>query len=426
MSVSEQEIVTRLESIEAKIGTPKSKDVWDKLAIVSAFLSSFVLALVIFGVGLWFEHRTKLRDDARVERESASEQSKVDRELIARELDVVAKFLPYLGEQTSENDHRQAIELISNLATVEVAAAVAKAVGSRGAEAALNTIARQSDLTSSGRDAVSDALRSLAERNPIVDSVDPSMGLRESSVFQSLSDAQRQKLFAVIRATGKIKIKEHPTLPYAGTGFLISPTLVLTTDYTAETFAPDLPKDGRSVAPKYPVGIDFGGTLNAPDEDALTVASVISVSLGGTSNGKVALLEVSGSALSEILPVSIGSITDEDSDADVAVVGFPSFDPRMPAEVSMAAFGTDYGIKRVLFGKIIGEIAAPGFTDDDGFAHDAVTSGGVGGAPVVRLRDGAVVGVHYSGYWREWAKEGGAVKLDSNEFGKQNTAKSGN
>src|SRR5687768_17244003 len=70
-------------------------------------------------------------------------------------------------------------------------------------------------------------------------------------------DAARATILPRIPAIGRIEIPEHPSLPYAGTGFLVGDGLLMTNRHVAELLVRGLGRKGLVFRPGYTGEINF-------------------------------------------------------------------------------------------------------------------------------------------------------------------------
>lgn len=110
-------------------GGGRRKDFWDKIASVSAFLSSVVIA----ALGAYFTHTYQMQQDER----SAALR---DQELRILRVQTLEQFIPYL--KGAEEEKRAAIIAISALGDVELATKFASLSPSPGTLAALSDLSR--------------------------------------------------------------------------------------------------------------------------------------------------------------------------------------------------------------------------------------------------------------------------------------------
>ena len=216
----------------------------------------------------------------------------------------------------------------------------------------------------------------------------------------------------VLPSVGLLSIEGHPTIKEVGTAFVVAPGRIVTANFAAGVFA-DLDSDGK---PHFRVDGD-GNPMKVFinfkwDHCSLGSPQMVSeiLFLGDTSgNGSgIAVLKFEGESPSSLV-LDTGSAA---TGRDVYVVGYPFHDFRSPLNVTSFLFRGVYGQKSLAPGKIIA-LDAPGKIlaldandrpDDPGrfVYHDCTTSGGCGGAPVIDMESGHVVGVHHSGIFLQW------------------------
>ncbi len=156
--------------------------------------------------------------------------------------------------------------------------------------------------------------------------------------------------------------------PFLGTAFAVGPNLAVTT--------------------AVPEG--SGALFLAFDEgERVPVAGRIPVTFGGA---ECLLLELT--LPDGIEPLTISALTpDELTDRGVVVIGYPASDPRNDPAVVQRIFGGILGSKRLMPGRVTGQHV------DGALHHDASTLVGSGGAPLIDIATGEVVGIHYAGIY---------------------------
>jgi hypothetical protein len=90
------------------------------------------------------------------------------------------------------------------------------------------------------------------------------------------------------------------------------------------------------------------------------------------------------------------------------LIGFPMRDARMPPEFQNRLLGGRFGERRIMPGRVLAFGPGMGDAGLEGiasiamseFTTDISTSAGTSGAPLVDLKSGKVIGVHYAGIWR--------------------------
>ncbi|MER8645033.1 MULTISPECIES: DNA/RNA non-specific endonuclease [unclassified Mesorhizobium] len=235
----------------------------------------------------------------------------------------------------------------------------------------------------------------LPAKRPAIDIVGGDFSTRHPDWLHLNKPELRDRLKAKFPGIGRIELPNHPTLPYGGTGFVVGPRLLMTNRHVAETFAEGLGTSGLNFIQGLEAGIDFLKERGLPATAYLQVLRVAMIH----PHWDMALLEVEGlPAIRQHLRLSTldpGAMTGK----EVAVIGYPTFDIRNPADIQNDVFAGVYGIKRLQPGKIR-EIAAVDTYYNrvvDAALHDSSTLGGNSGSCVLDLETGDVLGLHFGG-----------------------------
>jgi hypothetical protein len=96
-------------------------------------------------------------------------------------------------------------------------------------------------------------------------------------------------------------------------------------------------------------------------------------------------------------------------EAKIAVVGYCSMDRKVPETFRAALWLEGTQLKRVMPGECLA--VDPTGERYVAMRHDATTTAGVAGSPLIDLSTGLVVGVHTSGSWAEDQKSNGAIPI---------------
>jgi V8-like Glu-specific endopeptidase len=224
----------------------------------------------------------------------------------------------------------------------------------------------------------------------------PEDHLAAQRLFQS-DDRKRQNVERVLPAVGLI-IENKPETSDGGTlgaGFLIGPGIMLTSGHFSMT------KPGGDA---LGAGVEFSRTVCDDSRSArieakrARVDSVIYKNDRETNTlRKFSLLKVvapRGEVLPAPIPLQVEMPRDSLAETDIFVVGHPQRDLRIPPEVFYKVFPPPYGVKRLAFGKVMN-------ANRNEVWHDSSTAGGDGGAPVVCLSTGRVLGMHVEGTYLE-------------------------
>ncbi len=135
---------------ELKAQGARKKDLWDRLPMISTFISTVVLGVA----GLWFTHSYNQRQAAIVEMQARQDQENKKQQARILEMQAVEKFVPYL---TTDDERKKEVALlvITTLASPEFATQFAKLNPSQGTQAAADRIMAGAAQTSQTTQSVS-------------------------------------------------------------------------------------------------------------------------------------------------------------------------------------------------------------------------------------------------------------------------------
>ncbi len=215
----------------------------------------------------------------------------------------------------------------------------------------------------------------------------------ESAVWRNRLKRSRKLLVGVIRAVGRIELKGHPNFDWIGTGWLVAPDIVATNRHVAREFARAgntefVFRAGGDGSPMQ-ASIDFLEEFNRAEDRAFSVVKVLHIE--DDDGPDIAFLQIKGKNLASPIPLAGASAQ---PDQQVAVIGYPARDSRIPDQPLMEKiFGNVYDKKRL----------APGQAGMDGrlVLHDCTTLGGCSGSPVIDLATGSALGIHFAGRFLE-------------------------
>lgn len=217
----------------------------------------------------------------------------------------------------------------------------------------------------------------------------------QSAVWRALLDPNRSKIENAIRAVGRVELTGDPTLPYAGTGWMIADGIAITNRHVASIFASKqgaaFPFRNSPMGGKFTARIDFREEFNLPGSQEIQVEKVLYISPDGDAFPDVAILKLKGSRLPNPIELSDAKIQIKQP---VVVIGYPANDPRNPAAAVADIFGNVFQVKRLSPGEISGN--PKGFLIN----HDCSTLGGNSGAVVLDIESGKAVGLHFGGRFR--------------------------
>jgi endonuclease I len=206
----------------------------------------------------------------------------------------------------------------------------------------------------------------------------------------------RRTIEAAISSIGRVEIPNHPSLPYAGTGFVVGDELLMTNRHVAELFVLGLGmRDLRFRSGIDKVGVDFRRESGSTASEFFTVTQVLMVH----PFWDMALLRTEG--LDQHAPLVLDATPAEEVNGrEVAVVGYPAFDPRNDADLQNRIFGGRFQVKRMQPGTLTGARNTRSFGHTvPALTHNSSTLGGNSGSAIVDVENGRVLGLHFGGVY---------------------------
>ncbi len=239
----------------------------------------------------------------------------------------------------------------------------------------------------------------LPYHRPVVDVVGDYLKTSQlTSTWAKLgTEALRPWITQRVRSVGRINVPSLPSLPYAGTGFIVGDGLLMTNRHVASIFALGLGNRQLQFQAGQRAAIDFYHENGQATSDSLTVEKVVMIHPWWD----MALLKVSGlPANREPLELSV-----EDPatmlDREVVVIGYPGYDPNPDEEfqrVQNRIFRSTYYVKRLQPGLFKAREQAESYERMvEAVTHDCSTLGGNSGSAVIDVQTGHVVGLHFAG-----------------------------
>ena len=250
------------------------------------------------------------------------------------------------------------------------------------------------------------------DKRPVFDIINDDFTIANPmwSVFDTDQDIHA-RIRDVIPSIGRIEVPDSTLAPYLGTGFIVGDGLLMTNRHVAEEFATGLGLSNLNFISQSVPAIDFKRELNDSDPDKkafLTVQKVLMIH----PYWDMALLSVTGLPKTR-KPLTLSLKHPEDAanaQQNVAVIGYPAFDPRNDAAVQNKVFDGVYYIKRLA----PGQVGVPNVDPQvmsfgklvTALTHDSSTLGGNSGSVVLDVSTGEVIGLHFAG---EYLKSNYAV-----------------
>lgn len=219
----------------------------------------------------------------------------------------------------------------------------------------------------------------------------------ESEIWEERLNNSKANLTNAIRAVGRIELKNHQMFDWVGTGWLVDEDIVITNRHVADIFATKRGdefifrrgRDDRQLS----VSIDFLKEFSRDDELAFKIDEILFVEPDGGPD--IAFFRVCVEQETPLAaPIKL-STTLVNIHTDVAVIGYPARDSRIPDQLLIdKIFGDIFDKKRLAPGKITG--SSPSVLN-----HDCSTQGGNSGSVLIDLNSGSAVGIHFAGRFLE-------------------------
>ena len=219
----------------------------------------------------------------------------------------------------------------------------------------------------------------------------------ESAVWAKRIETAQPLLDRVIPSVGRVELKNNPDFQWVGTGWMVSPDIVVTNRHVAQEFARLGPqgfifRPGLNGSPQSS-RIDFLEEFQRAASLEFDIDSIVWIA--DASNPDVAFLRARRPAGGRPLPPPIQLAETVAVDDFVAAIGYPARDPRVPdQDLVRRIFGDVYEKKRLAPGQIIA-------LDGSELEHDCSTLGGNSGSAIVNLATGDAVGLHFSGVFMQ-------------------------
>ena len=207
-----------------------------------------------------------------------------------------------------------------------------------------------------------------------------------------------------VPSVGRIEFSNH-RMAWGGTGWVVDKkgggALVVTNRHVAQLVA-SRKANGTAVFLRSPSGarygasIDFGEEVDSERGDNSRTAKLTRIDyLADDLAADVALLFIEAANFSLPDPFKlIASNKDVSKDDLVALIGYPAYDSRNDANAQAQYFRDLYEVKRFAPGQILQPAG-----DGETLTYDCTSLGGTSGSPLIRLEDGKVVGLHFSGLY---------------------------
>lgn len=221
--------------------------------------------------------------------------------------------------------------------------------------------------------------------------------LAQGPAFWNLLEDQRADIELTQRGVGRIELVGHPDYDWAGTGFLVSETCLMTTRSVAQVFT-ERPYGGEwQFRPGISAWMDYQSDYQRPASAAHRIKAV----LGVHDRYDLALLEVEAPQQNGApAPLALaGEPPPQLEERLVYLIGYPIRDGRRNEPEAIArVFRDDYNVKRIQPGTLRGLMP---FRDVQILQHDCAPLGHSAGGCLIDLETHQVLGLHVSGRYLE-------------------------
>lgn len=221
--------------------------------------------------------------------------------------------------------------------------------------------------------------------------------MAQGPAFWNVLEDQRDDIELTQRAVGRIELVGHPDYDWAGTGFLVGETCLMTTRDIAQIFIERSVAGQWQFRPGISAWMDYQGDYQRPASAAHRVKGV----LGVHDRYNLALLEVEPPQQNGA-PAPLALATEPPPNLEerpVYLVGYPVRDGRRNEPERIArVFRDDYNVKRIQPGTLRGVMP---FRDVHILQHDCAPLGHSAGGCVIDLETHRVFGLHISGRYLE-------------------------
>ena len=215
---------------------------------------------------------------------------------------------------------------------------------------------------------------------------------RFKGFWEPILKPHEARVALAIRAVGKVRL-EGGKNPWVGTAFVVGDGLAMTASYSVSEFA-----FGSCATVELKPGvqamIDFSDALSLSSQEA--TARVVRIRFIHPFF-QVSLLEL------EDMPAGVTALDlaaqmpSKLANRAVVVLSFADRDGRVPRALQNGIYGKQLGRLFIQPGRAMQLSQTPGCPSVPALLHDCLTMRGSGGAPVVDLETGYVIGIHTHG-----------------------------
>ncbi len=215
--------------------------------------------------------------------------------------------------------------------------------------------------------------------------------------FWNLLEDQREDIEMAQRGVGRIEMLGHPEYDWAGTAFLVSETMLVTTRRTVELFA-----ENRSGSWQFRPGISAWMDYRPGYQEVSNAGYRIRSVVGVHESYDLAVLEVEPPQVNGSSPVPLALASQAPQQLEgrpVYLIGYPVRDARRnePEQITRI-FRDVYNVKRVQPGQLRGVMQ---FREVQLLRHDCAPLGESAGCCILDLETHQVLGMHLCSRYME-------------------------
>ncbi|MFP3604671.1 DNA/RNA non-specific endonuclease [Paraburkholderia sp. SIMBA_053] len=213
----------------------------------------------------------------------------------------------------------------------------------------------------------------------------------DSAIWQERLTRAESLLDRPIRAVGRIDLKGG-RLDWVGTGWLVAENVLVTNRHVAHEFATRrgegftfrVGQNGRISA-----DVDFLQEIDSPKTLVFELVRPLHIEEPPGPDVSFFEVEMTGGNAKLAMPIELAAHVDETK--NIATIGYPAYDSRIPEpDLMERIFGKVYNKKRLAPGAITR-------VEQTRLLHNCTTLGGNSGSVVVDLDSGQALGLHFSG-----------------------------
>lgn len=213
--------------------------------------------------------------------------------------------------------------------------------------------------------------------------------------WQALLSRNARSIARAAAATGFVRTADGRQV---GTGFLVAPGVMATSDYVLR--AAQVRASRRSARREVALQLCFDDLVEG-SEACLDIGSA----MRQLPDSQIVLAPVAQHDPRERPPVPPVQTPISVAGRYAYAIGYPTLDPRMPADFMKRLLGSGGARKRLMPGRVLAverteAWAGDGMVEPLRLTTDISTSGGVGGGPVIDLATGQVIGLSIGGIWQ--------------------------